>query len=173
MMELNSIFEQLFITIACYLIFNFIMYLTSLIAEWYRRLLNHFQPADNTHIYSNNNNIVAFDIMGPVILVALPERGLYMQSLLNAISRTFEIRGVPIPTFGTEEVEIEVIYVSAPDQIPSNAYNPLQFVMIALERSELFLHHSQVMNLRSSNRIGPENMMSLRIHRHFLVVDDQ
>ena len=155
-MELNSIFEQLFINIACYFLFLSIMYLTSLIAGWYRRVLNHFQPADNTHIYRNNNNIVAFDIIGPVILATLPERGLYMQSLLNVISRTFEIRGVPIPTFGTEQVEIEVIFVSAPDQIRNNVYNPLQFVMIALQRSELFLHHSQVVNLQASNQIDPK-----------------
>ena len=93
-------------------------------------------------------------------------------SFFNAIRNTFLLNHLPLITFGTEAVELKVIFTFNQNYIPNDLDNLVKFVMDALQDIRIYDNDVQVMNIKARKATGPVAMTQIVVHRHVLVVDD-
>ena len=91
-------------------------------------------------------------------------------SFCNAIRNTFLL--LPLITFGTEAVELEVIFTFNQSYIPNDLDNLVKFLMDALQDIRIYDNDVQVMNIKARKATGPVAMTQIVVHRHVLVVAD-
>ena len=93
-------------------------------------------------------------------------------SFRDAILNLFFLSHLPLFTFGTEAVEIEVIFTFNQNSIANDLDNLVKFVMDALQDAHIYDNDVQVMNIKPRKTTGPVDMTQIVLHRHILVVGD-
>ena len=141
---------------------------------WYTPGLNHPHSSDiNTLIVFILGKPLSFARTGqgrfghrydPIQI----ERALFRDAILNL----FLLSHLPLYTFGTEAVEIEVIFTFNQKYIANDLDNLVKFVMDALQDAHIYDNDVQVMNIKPRKTTGPVDMTQIVLHCHILVVGD-
>jgi len=140
-----------------------------------------FAPGSNEPHSSDINRFVVANFGKPLSYMR-PGRGqnghrydplrIERASFCDAILNTFLFSHLPLITFGTEPVELEVIFNFNQNYIPNDVDNLIKFVMDALQDVQTYDNDRQVMSIKGRKRTGPVAMTQTVVHRHVLVVDD-
>ena len=141
---------------------------------WYTPGLNHPHSSDI-------NTLIAY-ILGKPLSFARTGQGRFghrydptqieRASFRDAILNLFLLSHLQLYTFGTEAVEIEVIFTFNQNYIANDLDNLVKFVMDALQDIRIYDNDVQVMNIKARKATGPVAMTQIVVHRHVLVVDD-
>ena len=91
-------------------------------------------------------------------------------SFHDAILNLFLLSHLQLYTFGTEAVEIEVIFTFNQNYIANDLDNLVKFVMDALQDAHIYDNDVQVMNIKARKTTGPVDMTQIVVHRHVLVI---
>ena len=93
-------------------------------------------------------------------------------SFRDAILDLFRLSHLQLFTFGTEAVELEVIFTFNQNYIANDLDNLVKFVMDALQDAHIYDNDVQVMKIKAWKTTGPVAMTQIALHRHVLVVVD-
>mmetsp|Transcript_1477 Transcript_1477/g.1712 ORF Transcript_1477/g.1712 Transcript_1477/m.1712 type:complete len:182 (-) Transcript_1477:141-686(-) len=141
---------------------------------WYTPGLNHPHSSDvNTLIASILGKPLSFMRTGQGRFGhRYDPQQIERASFRDAILELFRLSNLPLFTFGTEPVELEVIFNFNQNYIANDLDNLVKFVMDALQDAHIYDNDVQVMNIKAWKRTGPVAMTQIALHRHVLVVDD-